>query len=419
MSGDKELPPQSELLVFIAYRRTPNDGSTEEGDDIAEWLNQRLVGEEVNLTPTQSAIVSTYYDKHAPLIHDWTQKWKGDLRTARAMILVCSPGTAKRREGTDWLYEEISWWIKKRKTAPLLVLAGVDEVGWIPSVVARRWPRAQRSVWLKSESAEGQEALLRKIRQGLVLSERGINYEELNRLRARNLWLGILTATAFILGLIAVSYAHYAKVQADLAGMESDKARKQTNLAIARQLAAESRAVLPTSTDAQITATLLAVESLRRAPLLENRESLRLSAARLVQQVASVSHRGAVTTVDYSSDGNWIATGSADYTARLLEAATGRELWRAVHGGAVNRVAVSRDGLWVATASDDGKARIDGREEGRRVWQVSRGREPVASVAFSADSKLVATAGFDGMAFVINVQTPGKQLRAFLTKAVF
>ena len=91
-------------------------------------------------------------------------------------------------------HEEISWRIKKRKTAPLLVLAGVDEVPGIPSVVARRWPRAQRSVWLKSESAEGQEALLRKIRQGLVLSERGINYEELNRLRARKLVVGNTTS---------------------------------------------------------------------------------------------------------------------------------------------------------------------------------------------------------------------------------
>ncbi len=108
-------------------------------------------------------------------------------------------------------------------------------------------------------------------------------------------------------------------------------------------------------------------------------------------------HGDAVYSVDYSHDGKKLATASADGTARLWDAETGRELatFRG-HVGDVNMAKLSPDGRLLATAGDDHTVRL---------WNVSppglratcRGHSgEVHSVAFSPDGKTLASAGQDG-----------------------
>ena len=203
---------QSSLLIFIAYRR-----GSEEGDPVANWLNEHLKYRQLTLDPEHKTTIATYFDQHAPAIHDWTQKWKGDLRTARAMILVASPGSATRRPGTDWLYDEIEWWISHRRTAPLLVLAGRDEPSWVPLAIARRWPRAQRLAWCSQATPDQRKVLLERITDGLILSERGISYEELRRLQVRNRGLVGLTLATLVLGVLSLFFANSQRQQRELA----------------------------------------------------------------------------------------------------------------------------------------------------------------------------------------------------------
>ena len=64
-------------------------------------------------------------------------------------------------------------------------------------------------------------------------------------------------------------------------------------------------------------------------------------------------------SVSFSPDGKRILTGSRDQTAKLWDAASGRELLTLKgHRGWVFKAAFSRDGQRIVTASGDGTAKI-------------------------------------------------------------
>jgi WD40 repeat protein len=115
-------------------------------------------------------------------------------------------------------------------------------------------------------------------------------------------------------------------------------------------------------------------------------------------QVLALEHRGPVNTVAFSPNGQLIATGSDDGTARLWSVGTGLELASFVHergqvrSNAVLQVSFSPDGTRLLTV---------GGNRFVRVFDVSRGNElfalnnvAVVNVArFSHDGRLIATGG--------------------------
>jgi WD40 repeat protein len=60
------------------------------------------------------------------------------------------------------------------------------------------------------------------------------------------------------------------------------------------------------------------------------------------------------------------------------------------HGGIVYGVEFSRDGKWLATASADGKARIWDVETGKEVWKFGDGKSRVFQANFSPDGRTLA-----------------------------
>ena len=60
----------------------------------------------------------------------------------------------------------------------------------------------------------------------------------------------------------------------------------------------------------------------------------------------------------FSPDGRTVVTASRDQTARLWDAASGKELQRLTHDGWVNAASFSPDGRTVVTASTDETARL-------------------------------------------------------------
>jgi WD40 repeat protein len=124
-------------------------------------------------------------------------------------------------------------------------------------------------------------------------------------------------------------------------------------------------------------------------------------------------HRDAVWSAAWSPDGQRLATASADYTAKIWDAGTGKELLTLTgDGGPVFSVAWSPDGKRLATASADHTAKIRDAGTGKVLLTLSGHGDRVNSVAWSPDGHRLATASADNTAKVWDAGT-GKELLTF------
>jgi WD40 repeat protein len=126
-------------------------------------------------------------------------------------------------------------------------------------------------------------------------------------------------------------------------------------------------------------------------------------------------HGDKVRAVAFSPDGRTVLTGSEDGTARLWEAATGKEIATLRHASWVYAVAFSPDGRTALTGSQDGTARL---------WDAASGQERVilrhafyvGAVAYSPDGRTVLTESSNwdrtGTARLWDATT-GKELHTF------
>ncbi len=112
-------------------------------------------------------------------------------------------------------------------------------------------------------------------------------------------------------------------------------------------------------------------------------------------------HTNWVMSVAFSSDGRRIATGSADLTAKVWDAETGREtLTLKGHTDAVASVAFSSDGRRIATGSDDNTAKVWEAGTGRETLTLKEHTNAVTSVAFSSDGRRIATGSWGNTAII-------------------
>jgi WD40 repeat protein len=123
---------------------------------------------------------------------------------------------------------------------------------------------------------------------------------------------------------------------------------------------------------------------------------LRTGESRLLDE-----HSAGVTALAFSPDGSLLATASADTSARVWKASSGKQVARLqIHSGAVTDVAFSGDGRWLATAGPASVGIWQTRKTGTwpDYFELVRGPAPprLDHVAFSPKGWRLLTAWRSG-----------------------
>jgi WD40 repeat protein len=183
--------------------------------------------------------------------------------------------------------------------------------------------------------------------------------------------------------------------------VERQRATALSHRRDAEESAGQLRALLRSQYEDQGRRLLLAGDPLQALAYLEraaqegttgaSHEFLLAQAIRATEgQLVELRHAGGVGRVRFSPDGTRIATASADQTASVWDAATGRQLFTLRHELPVIRVEWSPDGTRIATASADGDAAIWDATTGRRLFTFPGAGVAVQQASFSPDGARVA-----------------------------
>ena len=108
-------------------------------------------------------------------------------------------------------------------------------------------------------------------------------------------------------------------------------------------------------------------------------------------------HEGGVYSVDWSPEGQRLASGGQDGSLKIWHAATGQNVQTvSAHTGSIGTLAWSPDGRRLASAGGDCTVRICDAARGQEVFALEGHTGSVSSVSWSPDSGRLASGGKDG-----------------------
>ncbi|HEX3620306.1 MAG TPA: WD40 repeat domain-containing protein, partial [Candidatus Udaeobacter sp.] len=141
----------------------------------------------------------------------------------------------------------------------------------------------------------------------------------------------------------------------------------------------------------------------------------RISDGQLVQTftgyaVGDITNTG-VTSVAFSPDGQYLASGSKDRSVKVWRMSNGTLVSsRFDHAQPVNSVAFSPNGQWLASGSNDNTAKLYRTSDWGLVQTFTGHTNVVLSVAFSQDSKRLATGSWDATIRLWNISNASPPL---------
>ena len=333
------------------------------------------------------------------------------LDASEYFILMASPDAA----ASHWVQQEIEHWLAYRSTEKILIVLTDGALVWDNSTA--RWnerettaipPKLQAAFadepfyldlrWAKSEehlslnTPQFREAIaeLAATLHGRPLDEM-IGEDVRQHKRTQKLtWSAVLALLT--LTLVSILAAYTAVQQRKTAEQQRNIAEDRLQMAVARDLAAQATIVQQQAGRLLPRSLLLAIESLRRSPSLQATLALTAGLRLLSPTNRTFIHEKGSNSIEFSPDGNLIASAGEEGTARVWRIADGREILRLDHGGRVSSVAFSPDGRYLASAGGfGGTAKVWAMENGTEVLDIAQ-QDQLDVLAFSPDSKLLLTA---------------------------
>ena len=329
------------------------------------------------------------------------QSIEDELAQSDWFLLLASPESARSK----WVTREVQWWLKHRDPNRLLILltggelawdenASVPDVDWarsnaLPPVLKGVFAAEPHYIDMRSLQHETSLTLEHIAFRAAVLTIaaplHGRSPDEMDgeavRVHARNRRL----AGAAVASLVVLT---------GLALWQTHAATQARDIALSRQLAAQSTALLDRSTD---TAMLLAVQAWRTRPTAEARSAL-LRGLQLGPILRFLpSHASPIVGVAIDRNAQWVVAASTagDVTRVRIDGA--EPDWSYRSDQPIERMALSPDGTVLAIGRRDGQVQVlvPGRAAPLHVLRVLNPQR-ITALAFSPDGTRLASGDADG-----------------------
>lgn len=228
------------------------------------------------------------------------------------------------------------------------------------------------------------------------------------RERQQNRRIRMLAVVASVVAVVAILAAVISVIFFRDARVKETEAQRQTRLARAGELAAQSQAVAQRDPELGI---ILALEALTQTMSFDEpasivaQEALQNALNGYAGPVLS-DHSGPIHDAAISQDSRWLVTGGWDGEIRVWDLAhpENEPVKLSAHAPSVRAVSITPDGRWLVSGGEDNAIRFwNLRDLAQPPIQRTLHQGPVTTIAISRDSHWVATGSEDASVQLIRI----------------